>query len=155
MSCYIKLYKRKTKTWWQIYLHKAQDVMMPLLLTDQLRSTAQLCSLNCRKRLFVFICCSGRWVEHWEQKPHARAHSLTHWHGHTQGQLCLGQGLSSAPVATEDRAGGLWWLWSECCRVPAAGKATHLVTTELVRRHRAVKGPVGGKGVEARATWCA
>lgn len=47
-------------------------------------------------------------------------------------------------MATEDRAGG---LWSECCRVPAAGKTTHLVTTELVRRHRVVKGPVGGKDV--------
>lgn len=118
--------------------------MMPSLLKDQLRSTALLCSSNCRKRLFVFICCSGRWVVHWEQKPHARAHSLTHWHGHTQGQLCLEQGLSAAPVATEDRAEG---LWLECCRVPAARKATHLVTIELVRRHRVVKGPVGGKDV--------
>lgn len=67
--------------------------------------------------------------------PLARAHS---------GTALLRTRSICSTSSHRGRSGG---LWSECCRVPAARKATHLVTTELVRRHRVVKGPVGGKDV--------
>lgn len=85
MSCYIKLYKRKTKTWWQIYSHKAQDVMMPLLLKDQLRSTALLCLLNAEKGCLCLSAAlgGGLWLRTKAtckgtfSHPLARAHSGT------------------------------------------------------------------------------